>query len=69
MDEVNEGQRAMGRPLGGLKLRYDGSTVFDWDGRVVEQTVSHVLLAEWLRGEWRDRGYGVVGSSAEFRDL
>ena len=60
MDEVNEGQPAMGRPLRVLKLRYDGSTVFAWDGRVLEQTVEHVLLAGWFSALRRDLGYVVL---------
>ncbi len=43
-----------------LKLRYDGSTVFAWTGRVLEQTDEYVLLAGLFNALRRDLGYVVL---------
>ena len=49
-----------GQPLRVLKLRYDGSTVFAWNGRVLEHTGEHVLLAGLFNALRRDLGYVVL---------
>jgi uncharacterized protein len=43
-----------------LKQRYDGSTVFAWTGRLLEQTQEHVLLAGLFNALRRDLGYVVL---------
>jgi protein associated with RNAse G/E len=43
-----------------LKLRYDGSLVFAWTGRVLEQTDEYVLLAGLFNARRRDLGYVVL---------
>ena len=43
-----------------LKRRYDGSTVFAWTGRVLEQTDEYVLLAGLFNAGHRDLGYVVL---------
>ncbi len=49
-----------GQALRVLKLRYDGSTVFAWTGRVLERTEEHVLLAGLFNALHRDLGYVVL---------
>jgi protein associated with RNAse G/E len=49
-----------GQALRVVKLRYDGSTVFAWTGRVLEQTAEYVLLAGLFNGGYRDLGYVVL---------
>ena len=49
-----------GRALRVVKLRYDGSTVFAWTGRVLEQTPEYVLLAGLFNALRRDLGYVVL---------
>src|SRR5919206_521406 len=43
-----------------VKQRYDGSTVFAWTGRVLEQTDEYVLLAGLFNALRRDLGYVVL---------
>ena len=43
-----------------VKLRYDGSTIFAWTGRLLERTPEHVLLAGLFNGQSRDLGYVVL---------
>ena len=43
-----------------LKLRYDGSTVFAWQGRVLEQNDDFVLIAGLFSALRRDLGYVVL---------
>jgi predicted RNA-binding protein associated with RNAse of E/G family len=43
-----------------LKQRYDGSTIFAWTGRLLEQTEEFVLLAGLFNALRRDLGYVVL---------
>jgi len=47
-------------PLRVVKLRYDRSPVFSWDGYLLERTPDHVLLAGHFRALRRDLGYVVL---------
>jgi predicted RNA-binding protein associated with RNAse of E/G family len=47
-------------PLRVVKLRYDRSRVFAWNGRLLEQTPEHVLLAGFFSTLRRDLGYVVL---------
>ncbi len=51
---------AAGDALRVVKLRYDGSTIFAWTGRLLERTAEYVLLAGLFNGQSRDLGYVVL---------
>jgi uncharacterized protein len=51
---------AAGDALRVVKLRYDGSTIFAWAGRLLERTAEYVLLAGLFNGQSRDLGYVVL---------
>jgi predicted RNA-binding protein associated with RNAse of E/G family len=55
---MDEGRAA--RTLRVLKLRYDRSTVFAWNGHLLEHTADHVLLAGLFNALHRDLGYVVL---------
>jgi protein associated with RNAse G/E len=53
-------QETTGPALRVVKQRYDGSTIFAWTGRLLEQTDEHVLLAGLFNGQSRDLGYVIL---------